>query len=125
VQTNKQLSTKPCLATIGSEVLSVNCPLVCATWFGTSACHHSLSNRPLGSEPRVGRITVNRGGAVDSHLVRNLGMPQLIVQPAAWFGTPRGPNHSESEVCLAFDFAQNHPPSGVVLATPPADGSSL
>jgi hypothetical protein len=35
-----RIMNKPCLATIGSEVLSVNGPLVCATWFGTSACHN-------------------------------------------------------------------------------------
>jgi hypothetical protein len=115
-----RIMNKPSLATIGSEVLSVNCPLVCATWFGTSACNNSLSNRPLTfRNPPRGPNHGESGGAVDSHLVRNLGMLQLIVQPAAWFGTPGGENHCESVVRLAVDFAHNHPCRGLCWRTPP------
>ena len=35
-----RIMNNQCLAKIGSEALSVNCPLVCATWFGTSACYN-------------------------------------------------------------------------------------
>jgi hypothetical protein len=65
---------KPCLVTIGSEVPSVNCPLVCVC-----------------------------------RLVRNLCLPQSIVQPAAWFGTPGRPNHSESEVGGRWVDSSRHP----------------
>jgi hypothetical protein len=121
-----RIMNKPCPATIGSEVLSVNCPLVCATI-------HCPTGRLVRTPPPVGRITVNRAGAVDSLLVRNLGMLKLIVQPAAWFGTPGRPNHSESGSCPGF--ANSSLPvcvkspkpslSRVVLAEPPAEGSSL